>query len=103
MNSDISAFDFDSALEFSFDLIKNLPKIWKALDVVDFKALRKILFPENIIYPFINNQTAELCFIYKDASVVQAKNETLVERIDMAGKLVRVFINDNTKKEYLRQ
>ncbi len=76
--TDTSSLDVSNAMDFACDLIKNLPKLWQAFDVIDFKALRNILFPENITYMFPDYQTPVLTFIYSAKSDNRNENETLV-------------------------
>lgn len=78
LEKDINQFNLDEALDFSFTLIKNLPKVWQALDVVDFKALRAVLFPENLIYTYPSFQTPTLSFIYSMNLTLGKEKETLV-------------------------
>jgi hypothetical protein len=78
VSPDFSKFDVSNAVDFACELIKNLPKLWQAFEVIDFKALRNILFPENIIYKFPNYQTPTLTFIYRAKSGDEGEKETLV-------------------------
>ncbi len=73
-----SEFNVTNAIDFSFNLIKNLPKVWQALDVVDFKALRSILFPENLAYHYPEFKTPTLSFIYSINLSLSNEKETLV-------------------------
>ncbi len=75
-----SGFNIADAIDFVFGLIKNLPTEWQALDVVDFKALRNILFPKNITYYYPGFQTPELSFIYSMNQQYQGQKETLVDQ-----------------------
>ncbi len=73
--------DISHAIDFAFTLIKSLPQKWEAIDVSDFKVLRKILFPKNLTYCYPNFQTPELPFIYKRNQDFGSKKETLVGTI----------------------
>ncbi len=50
----------DSGVEF----LKQLPKAWKDLYVKDFRVLRSLLFPKNLVYTYPYIKTLELCCIY---------------------------------------
>jgi hypothetical protein len=63
-NADLGQLDVNAAIDFAFALIKSLPTNWEAFDVVDFKALRSILFPDNVYYLYPGFQTPTLTFIY---------------------------------------
>ena len=68
----------DAAVDFAFEVIKNLPKVWQALEVADLKGLKGLLFPENLFYHYPSFQTPTPPFIYTMNLALQEGKKVLV-------------------------
>ncbi|QQR82915.1 zinc ribbon domain-containing protein [Candidatus Campbellbacteria bacterium] len=55
----------DSSAQFGLRLISEFPLTWKMLEPGELKALRRVLFPQNLQYMYPGFKTAELSPIYK--------------------------------------
>ncbi len=78
VDSGLDQLVMDNAITSSLEYIKNLPNMWEALDVIEFKALRGVLFPKNLVYSNGKFQTPELCVIFQINSMSDVTENALV-------------------------
>lgn len=57
--------DTQSAVEFGLRMLRELPVTWEMLEPGELKALRAVLFPENLRYTYPGFQTAKLSPVFK--------------------------------------
>ena len=81
----------DGAVDFAFEVIKNLPKVWQALEVADLKGLKGLLFPENLSYHYPSFQTPTPAIIYTMNLALQEEKTDLVARVGTYIELGSVF------------
>jgi hypothetical protein len=70
--------DLDKTVDFAFEVITTLPKVWLDLEVADLKGLKGILFPENLSYHYPSFQTPSLPIMYSMNLALQEGKNPLV-------------------------
>jgi site-specific DNA recombinase len=75
----------DSIIDSSLKFLKNLPVMWKSLNVKDLRVLRALLFPENVEYHYPSIKTPFLCCIYniKSEFLCNKNHWVTLQRIEL--------------------
>lgn len=55
----------ESVIEAGLEILYDLPKTWRNIDVANLRVLRQQIFPENVVYTYPGFKTAKLSPLYK--------------------------------------